>query len=131
MMPTREGPRPLRFAILATMVGSDPFPRIGRAFIYCAERKWAYLHDRGRVGRSRRLLQTARLFTTADQAWAIAASMASQRLFGVDVITEVIGWIAYCADDGVDHSDCRTHPGLSRACIESRRTPSQLRLVTA
>lgn len=132
MVTTREGPRLLRFAILAS-TGHILSPQGLSNYVFCSKQRWEYLHMRGRQQLRKRLLTEARLFTTYEQACEIAAALSRTSSWPVNMAVSIqaVGWIAYCADDGVDHSDCRNHPGLSRACIESRRTPSRLHLVTA
>lgn len=129
-VPTYEWPvamRPLRFALLGSRPG-------GSAYVLCRGKpdKWLYLHGRGRVRRPKRMLESIRLYTTVEEAEPIAAAYERQwdwddiRRSGAAMRIQVVGWIAYCSDDGVDHEDCRACLSLSRACIESRRSGRDL-----
>lgn len=115
--------RPPRFAICRNWY-SD-----GTAHVLCHGHRWAWMHNRGRVRLPRRLLATVMLYTTFEQANEIATAYGRAELHGAGFHARrpsVIGWLAYCSDDEVDHEDCRAHPGLSRACIEARRSGRDL-----
>lgn len=114
--------RPPRFAVCRNWY-SD-----GTAHVLCHGHRWFWMHNRGRARLPRRLLATVQLYTTFEQANEIALAYGrSDPFHGFHACQpSVIGWIAYCSDDEVDHEDCRACPSLSRACIESRRSGRDL-----